>query len=390
MPVSKSDLHEPRGVVSAFIQEQRKALFSLLRDLVEIQSGSRNLPGLKHMARRCAEELGTLPLDVTTVEMPGHGALVRATNTGSVKGPPSLIIGHMDTVFPADTHFDSYREDEERAFGPGVYDMKGGLVAAIFALRALDRAGMLSRVPVTIVFNPDEEIGSPASGQIIREEARRSARGFVLEGGGVGGEVVTGRKGKLGFELEVRGRAGHAGNVCRSKASAVLELAHKTIGLEGLNDPPDWTVNVGRVEGGIGPNTVADHARALVDARALTPEGLEGLRARIETLVAAPSVPDTSCRLSVNSTRPTMPRSERNLALFELAREEAGILGIELGEEVRSGVSDANLVSDESLPVLDGLGPVGDLDHSDREYIIKDSLPQRAALFALILRRCSE
>jgi glutamate carboxypeptidase len=383
----QNDPGELRSQVLEVVESERTALFSLLRELVEIQSGSRNLPGLKRMAMRCAQELDALPLKVEIVDLPDYGPLVQATNTAKVKGKPSLIIGHMDTVFPADTHFTSYREDEVNAYGPGVYDMKGGLVAAIFALRTLDRLGMLDRVPVTVLFNPDEEIGSPASGKSIREAARGSVRAFVLEGGGLGGQVVTGRKGKVGFRLETAGRAGHAGNAVQSKASAVLELAYKTIGLEALNDPPVWTVNVGRVEGGIGPNTVPEHAQALIDARALTPEGLVSLREKIESLTAKSTVPGTSCRLRVTSMRPPMPQSDGNRLLFALAREESRIMGAELVEDLRSGVSDANLVADESIPVLDGLGPTGDLDHSDHEYIVKASLPQRAALLALVLCR---
>jgi glutamate carboxypeptidase len=184
--------------------------------------------------------------------------------------------------------------------------------------------------------------------------------------------------------------AGHAGNAAQAKASAVLELAHKVIGLEALNSPPGRTVNVGRIEGGIGPNTVAERAAALVDARAMTPEGLERLRERIEALTSAPVVPGTACTLTLTSMRPTMPQSEPNRELFRLVQNEARTIGLELTEELRSGVSDANLVAAESVPVLDGLGPTGDLDHSDREYIVKSSLPQRSCLLALALARLGE
>jgi glutamate carboxypeptidase len=379
-----------RQRLAALIEAGQPAMFSLLREMVEIQSGSRNPQGLGRMAECCGRELSGVGLEVSFIDLPGHGPMLRAVNRTGGAASPTLLIGHMDTVFPADTSFTEYREDDEKAYGPGVYDMKGGLVSAIFALRALKEACLLGRIPVTLLFNPDEEIGSPASGPFIREEARRSARAFVLEGGGLDGQVVTGRKGKLGFRLEVSGKAGHAGNAAQSKASAVLELAHKVVGLESLNAPPGRTVNVGRVEGGIGPNTVAEQAMALVDARALTPEGLERLRDRIETLTSAPVVPGTVCTLTLISMRPTMPQSERNRELYRLVQEEARTIGLDLSEELRSGVSDANLVADETVPVLDGLGPTGDLDHSDREYIVKSSLPQRSLLLALTLARLGE
>lgn len=385
-----NDLSVLREHVRSFFEARRPDMFALLRELVEIQSGSRNEPGLERMAERLAGELGVLPLDVRVEALPGHGTLVRATNADRVQAPAgtSLLIGHMDTVFPADTHFREYREDDEKAYGPGVYDMKGGLVVALFALRALEAAGWLGRVPVTILFNPDEEIGSPASGPLIRAEARRCARALVLEGGGLQGQVVTGRKGKLGYRLEISGRSGHAGNAAQGKASAVLELAHKIIALEALNAPPEVTVNVGRVEGGIGPNTVAEQAVALIDSRALSPEGLEKLRKRIEVLASECNTPGTSCRLTQTSMRPTMPQSEANRGLYALAAQEAAGLGQGISEDLRSGVSDANLAAAEFIPALDGLGPLGDLDHSDREYIIKDSLPQRSALLAMLLARC--
>jgi glutamate carboxypeptidase len=376
--------------IAASIEAGRPSMFALLREMVEIQSGSRNTQGLQRMAECCGRELRGIGLEVSFIDLPGHGPMVRAANPTKSTEAPSLLIGHMDTVFPEDTGFTEYREDGEKAYGPGVYDMKGGLVAAIFALRALKAEGLLGGIPVSVLFNPDEEIGSPASGPFVRDEARRSARAFVLEGGGLDGQVVTGRKGKLGFRLEVAGMAGHAGNAAQAKASAVLELAHKVIGLEALNSPPGRTVNVGRIEGGIGPNTVAERAAALVDARAMTPEGLERLRERIEALTSAPVVPGTACTLTLTSMRPTMPQSEPNRELFRLVQNEARTIGLELTEELRSGVSDANLVAAESVPVLDGLGPTGDLDHSDREYIVKSSLPQRSCLLALALARLGE
>ncbi len=143
----------------------------------------------------------------------------------------------MDTVFAADTDFTAYREDDTQAYGPGVIDMKGGLVAGIFALKALSAVDLLKRIPLVFVFNSDEEVGSRRSLALIRKEARKSACAFVLEAGGLNGEVVTARKGNLSATLIVNGRAGHAAFAGADKASAILEMAYKTLAIEALNDP---------------------------------------------------------------------------------------------------------------------------------------------------------
>ena len=174
----------------------------------------------------------------------------------------------MDTVFPEDTDFNWYKEDRANSYGPGVADMKGGLVAGIFALKALIARGLLENIPVTFIFNSDEESGSGSSREIIRQEARNSAFAFVLECGGLNGEIATGRKGNLSIKLTVKGRAGHAAFAGPDKGSAILELARKTIEFESLNEPEKGiSVNVGIFEGGIGSNTVAENAVANVDFR---------------------------------------------------------------------------------------------------------------------------
>jgi len=292
-----------------------------------------------------------------------------------------MLVGHMDTVFPADTTFTAFREDETRCFGPGVYDMKGGLVVAVYALKALAHLGLLEKIPVTVLCNSDEEIGSPASRPWIERMSGGALAALVFEGGGPGKDVVTGRKGRLGMELTVRGRAGHAAKG-GAKSSAILELAHTIIALEALNDGREITLNVGQVEGGIGPNTVPELATAALDARFLTPEGQKRLERDLARIVSAPLVPGTSATLSVTSGRPAMPQSDGNRRLYAVARAQAQTFGYDLPEELRSGVSDANFIAELGAPVLDGLGPVGDLDHSDLEFILKDTLMERAALTA--------
>lgn len=368
--------------IQSYLEPRLGETLDLLRHLVEIQSGSRNKPGLDSMAGVLAEALrGILP-QVRILPFAEHGDMVHAMTHPAAKGDRGIVmVGHMDTVFPADTSFTAFREDEERCHGPGVYDMKGGLVVAVYALKALAHLGLLEEIPITVLCNSDEEIGSPASRPWIETEAKGALAALVFEGGGMGNEVVTGRKGRLGLNLTVRGRAGHAAKG-GAKASAILELAHKIIDLEGLNDGREITLNVGQVTGGIGPNTVPELATAALDARFLTPDGQRRLEQRLARIVEHESIAGTSTTLTMQTGRPAMPQSEGNRQLWSIARTQAQAFGYELPEELRSGVSDANFIAGLGVPVLDGLGPVGDLDHSDLEFILKDSLCARAALTA--------
>jgi glutamate carboxypeptidase len=300
--------------------------------------------------------------------------------------PQALLVGHMDTVFPADTTFNWYREDDKRSYGPGVIDMKGGLVAGIYALKALHAAGPLDHLPLTFLFNADEEIGSPSSRALIAAEAAHSLFAFVLECGGQDGEVVTGRKGNLSLRLDISGKAGHAAFAGQDKASAIMALAHKIIALENLHQPQKaLSANVGLIGGGIGPNTVADKAWARVDFRFETASDFDGLWQAINAIVDREQIPGTHATASVVSSRPPMPTCTANQELFAILQQTASRLGQTVHAEFRHGVSDANLLAAQNVPVLDGLGPLGAKDHSEDEYLLKESLPARACLVAAAL-----
>jgi glutamate carboxypeptidase len=264
--------------------------------------------------------------------------------------------------------------------------MKGGLVAGIFALKALSEAGLLKNLPLSFVLSSDEEIGSKRSKALIRQEAEKSACAFVLEGGGLNGEVVTGRKGNLSARLTVAGRAGHAAFAGPDKTSAVVEMAHKILAIEALNDfSAGILANVGTVSGGIGPNTVAERAEALLDFRFVQPEDEERLKTKLSQICAQMMVPGATAELEIVSGRPPMPINETNQALYDRVHHIADRLGIAIHPEFRSGVSDANFIAQAATPVLDGLGPTGARDHSPDEYMLKESLAQRTLLLAVIL-----
>jgi len=367
-------------------------MFALLEKMVLIQSGTRNKKGVDRVARLIKGAFKSDNVSSNTIKQVelGNHLVVRSLCERRLDRQ-ILVVGHMDTVFPKNTDFNWYRDDSNKCYGPGVIDMKGGLVAGIFALKALDFTGFLKKIPITFIFNSDEEIGSPSSRELIKNEAEKSAMAFVLECGGLEGEVVTGRKGNMSLKLDVFGKAGHAAFAGKAKGSAILELAYKIIAFESLNDfQRGMTVNVGKIDGGIGSNIVPEHATARIDVRFKSQSDQIYLQEKIKEIVEKQNTPHTKSNLEIMSQRPPMEQNDANRSLFKIVKDVAAKLGFPLKEEFRSGVSDANIIALENIPVLDGLGPSGANDHSSDEYMIKESLLQRATLLACSIIECRQ
>jgi len=376
-----------RNSLIKYLAGHEKDELALLQKLVLQQSSSFFKEGVDAVGEMITASLCDCQMqrEVVAEQELGNHLLFRSPAYRSDR-PSLLLIGHMDTVFPVDSPFNWYKEESDKVFGPGVIDMKGGLVAAIFAIKALDSCGLLEKIPLTLLCNADEEIGSPASSGLIRREAKKSVFALGFECGGLHGEVVTGRKGKAGYILEVSGKAGHAAFAGSDKASAILELAGKVIALEQLNDPiKKIVVNVGLIKGGIGPNTVADFATAEIDTRYLQLEDAKSTDERIALIASQCSVAGTHTELRRKGARLPMEQTRRNKELFQVINQEAEKLEMPCVEELRGGVSDANTISEAAVPVVDGMGPIGDCDHSDREYMVKDSLLARTTLAACTL-----
>lgn len=373
--------------ISSYLQKHGRDQLSFLRELVLQPSYSYRKEDVDRVGALISQELSALPLVRETVKCGYTGDQLIFRSPACESGAPSiLLVGHMDTVFPPESGFFGWREDEDKVYGPGVIDMKGGLAVAVFALKALNHLDLLKTIPITLLCNSDEEIGSPTSKELISAEAKKAYYGLVFESGGLSGELVTGRKGKGGFTLQLQGRAGHAAFAGTGKASAIVALAHKILEIEKLNDASrGLVVNVGVVEGGIGPNTVAEKASAMIDIRFLTHGDGRWCEAALQRIADQCHVEGTTATLINTSGRNPMEQSPRNRSLFQAIRGVAEKLGIEVKEELRAGVSDANTMTDCGLAVVDGMGPVGDCDHSDREYMIKKSLPEKTLLTASTL-----
>ena len=367
-----------------YLQAHAAGQFQFLKELVLLPSYSRDKAGVDAVGRRLIAGLQGSGMELTVVADSLHGDHLVFRSPACRKGGKALLLfGHLDTVFPPESGFDWYRDEGEVVRGPGVIDMKGGLVVAVYAVKALAAAGLLDELPITLICNADEEIGSPGSTLLIQQEAARSFAALGFECGGLHGEMATGRKGRIGFQLRVAGQAGHAAFAGPDKASAILEMAHKVIALEGLNDPErQLVVNVGVITGGIGANTVADTSVAEIDTRFVQLADAAATTARIEAIARECRVPGTHGSVEIKGTRLPMEQSPGNRELFSLLRAAADRLGLPCIDELRSGVSDANTIARAGIPVVDGLGPIGDCDHSDREYMLRASLPARTRLAA--------
>jgi glutamate carboxypeptidase len=346
-----------------------------LRELVEIESPTYSA-GVKLVAERMAEELDSLGATARILE----GDHVVADLEGG--GPPLLVLGHTDTVWDEGTLATMpFRVEGGVAFGPGVYDMKGGLVVALEALR---EAGARRRA-VRVFLTADEEQGSRTARKALAEAADGAAAAFVVEPPTAAGDLKTARKGLGRFRISITGRPAHAGTSLLDGASAVEELAHQIIRLHALTDHDrGLSVNVGVVRGGTRENVVAAYAEAAIDVRVSSRSDLEHLEGILRGL--EPTIDGTAIEVDGEWTRPPLERTTLSGALFARAREIGRGLGLDLREASSGGGSDGNLVAALGLPVLDGLGVEGKGAHALDEQIRLDSLPVRAKLLAGLLQ----
>jgi glutamate carboxypeptidase len=371
----------------------REEQIAVLAELVNQDSGTDDRADVNKVGDALAARLEGLDFAVTRVEQERFGDHLLAEKPG--RGPKRfLFVGHFDTVFRAGTAARRpFRIDPQgRAWGPGVYDMKGGLTALLYALRAHREAGTRAwqETSIAIVFNSDEERLSPTSKDLIQAQARRAHSVGILEPARPGGEYVMARKGAGTFHLEVTGKAAHAGNQPELGASAVGDLAQKIVELHALTDlAAGTTVNVGVIRGGERPNVVADHARADIDLRAWTVEEAEGAIARMREIAERVRVPGTAARFWGDLHFPPWPLGHPGTArLLEIMRAAGREIDLEVAAIRTGGGSDGNHTS-HVAPTIDGLGPRGNRAHSDEEYVELATLLERTAMIALFLDRWS-
>lgn len=372
--------------VLEYVKGQESELIRITRALVEAESPSAEPQSHDEVRRVLRLALAEVGFDSRETGAPHKPRHIFAVPANRPKGRPSqLLLGHYDTVWPIGTLAERpFCVDGNRLRGPGSFDMKAGLALTIVALGATRNLGLPLPVVPVVFINADEEIGSRSSTRYIRWLAEHADRAFVMEPAlGQRGDIKTERKGIGRFTITVHGKAAHAGLDPEAGASAILELSHVIQTLFSLNNVEQGiTVNVGTVDGGIQPNVIAPHSRAVVDVRVPTVDaGIE-----IERTIHAISATTPNVRLQIEGCigRPAMQQTPRNLRLWEVAKRAGEALGLELHAARSGGGSDGNTAS-QYTATLDGLGAVGDGAHAAHEHLLIDKTLERAALLTLLL-----
>lgn len=383
-PRTQSLVNRPK--ILDHVNRGRDEMVRLLKSMVLAESPTDVPESQREPQRLVGDALKELDFDVRTIPGQATGGHLYARPAGRPRGRTAqLLIGHSDTVWPIGTLDEMpLRVEGGRLYGPGAFDMKGGIVQILFALRAIRELGLEPEVTPLVFMNSDEETGSQESRPWVRRLARSSCRALVLEPSlGQRGMLKTARKGVGRFDITAVGKASHAGLDPESGASAIAELAHVIHKAHRLSDPARGiTVNVGVIEGGSRPNVIAARAKAFVDVRVLS--GADGERVAAAIRSFESETPGVRLEIEGGMEVPPLERTPRNRALWETARELGGRLGLELEESTAGGGSDGNTTS-QYTATLDGLGPVGDGAHALHEHIEIDGWVERCALLTELI-----
>ena len=369
-----------------YLEGERQHMAGLLEGLARLESPSDDPAAVAPLLSMLASELEECGLSVR--RLPGRasaGMLYARPRQRNKRSPVQLLVGHCDTVWPLGTvRTMPVRVEGDTLWGPGVFDMKGGLVQMVYALRTVKQLGLRPPADMLAVINSDEEIGSRDSSPLIRRLARRAVRAFILEPAfGRAGKLKTARKASGGFTVIVKGRAAHAGNNPEEGASAILEMSYQVQKLFALNDAARGiTVNVGTIDGGLRSNVIAPEVRASVDVRVRTRVDA----AEVETAIRGlkPITPQTTIEVEGSIEQWPMEPNARNQALWRQAQDLGRRLGLELEQASVGGSSDGNTTS-RYTATLDGLGAVGDGAHADHEHAMISRMVERCALLVLLL-----
>jgi len=373
----------------ARLDATREKWLGVLEALCNIECGTEMIDGVIAAQNIVADELRSLGFTTETVSGGDFAPHLVARN--GVGGAPVVLGGHLDTTYTDYASLPEFHIEGERAVGPGVSDMKGGVVVLLAALDCLAQSGLLEACPIVVMLNSDEERGAPTSRDMFQECAKTARAALFAECSGPNGEVITGRRAKLSYRIDVSGVARHAGEYVGPKSSALLAVSHTIIALEALNDRFEGaSFNVGRAFGGIASNTVAAEACALLDIRYPLPEQEQPIRDAVETIVAEEHVHGCTAELTLTSFRPPWRDDGTNHELLELVTAVASRLDQTITGVPRFGTADSNWFGAAGVPCLDGLGPAGFEEHTPKEYLILETLFERALLVAAVLAALGE
>jgi glutamate carboxypeptidase len=381
--------------ITAWLATQQDAMLAMLREMVDTDSGSYNKPGIDAVGAVVQRFMAAQGIPVETLPQSRHGDCLRAAvpwdGPAGNAGGNIVLMGHRDTVFPdGEAARRPFTIRDGVAYGPGVADMKAGLVMNCFVLAAFARFGG-APAPLVGLFTGDEEIGSPEGRAVIEAEARRARVVLNSEPGRVSGNVVTGRKGGVFMVVRITGKAAHSGANFADGVSAIEELARKIQALHALTDlERGITVNVGLVSGGQSVNTVAPWAEGQIDLRYVSPEDKDDVMARIAAIVERSRVPGTRAELTVKGEFVPLTQSPSARRLFELYVDAAAASGFRTEGEFTGGCADSGFTAAVGAPTLCAVGPVGGKAHSPDEFLRVDSLVPRAQACARAILRLQQ
>ena len=359
---------------------------------VEVETPSHDGKAVNRLVDQVEQAMAVLGAKITrTPGRDGFGDILRARTPWGGDKPGILVLSHLDTVHPKGS-IDGVlkvRRDGDKVYGPGIYDMKAGAYIAHYALRHLVREGKETPLPITYLYVPEEEIGSPTSRALIEAEAKKNKYVLVTEPAREGGKIVTARKGVARFCVAVKGRPAHAGARHQDGRSAIKEMAKQILRFEALTDYDlGVTASVGLVQGGTGVNVIPAECTAEVDMR--MPDAATAERVVAEVLAFKAFDPDCQVTIEGGLNRPPYEKFEGIQKLFDHAKGLAANIGFELKDMKTGGGSDGNFTAALGIPTLDGLGAVGEGAHSPQESILLNRLPDRVALIAQLLLVCTE
>ena len=367
-----------------FIDAKRDEMLALWEKLVNMESGTLSKEDVDKVAEFLRETAESFGARARVLEFPDAGNGLVADFGPLTDKPHICFLGHFDTVFPRGTvKRRPFKVEDGKAYGPGVLDMKGGIVVQLYAARALMSAGYSSR-RICVVLAGDEETGHPKSDmpRVFEEQCAGARAAFNFETGDVSGELVVGRKGTAAYDIAVRGVSVHAGREPEKGRSAILEMAHKIIAIQLLTDyEKGITFNVGTVKGGTVRNAVPDHAEIEVDVRVMEPSQFDYVDREIADIVSRQHVEGTTATCVRKAGIMPMPRTRDNEKLFDLVRRVSEELGFQTPSPIVSGGgSDSAYSVKAGIPTVDQMGVKGQWNHSDREYAVVETLFERSKL----------
>ena len=370
-----------------YFLSKKSEMTKMLRDFVNVETHTYNQNGVNQLGNIISNKMRELGFSLKIIKQHEFGNQIIAKNSFQSNNR-IFILTHMDTVLTYEKGGYSFRiKDGNIALGPGVADMKASLVQIYYVLKAFQDL-KIHHGPLTLFFNSDEEVGSPTSRRWIETEAKKSRYCLVLESARPNGSLVVERKGTGIFEMRIEGRTAHCGTEPQKGASAIGELARKTILLHKLtNYKKGITVNVGIVKGGLARNVIAGSAHAKIDVRIQSHKQIDWIMNKMEKIAKQTFIRGIKTELIGGFVRPPMIPAKGTERLIDLIKEEAQRIKLKVSFVATGGASDGNFVSALGIPTIDGMGPIGGRLCTPDEYSLLDSLPERSALLALTILR---